>query len=259
MKEQANSPLELYEKAYRLQYDENRVPEACRLYKLIIDEFPDSNECGYAVIQLEKIIAGTVSERINVTSRWNTIFAVVAIVVSIASLVGVILFGSIYTKAVDTRLSSLSLVSQALAKLQAGKDKEALEILENAKSIAKNKDMTPYLLSADIFLKRQQFSRAMSEFDTLKKLSGAEALASQEIARAKAEQENSAKRAAVAEKEQAETEQLPKTEEEPAKEKPEPPVREIKAKPKKEPPPAPRPQKQRKAPPPTHQDSVSFF
>ena len=257
MKEQANSPLELYEKAYRLQYDENRIPEACRLYKLIIDEFPDSNECGYAVIQLEKIIASTMSERVNVTSRWNTLLAVIAIVVSMAALVGVILAGSIYTKSVNARISSLSLVSQALAKLQVGKDKEALEILDNAKSIAKNKDMTPYLLSADIFLMRQQYAKAMSEFDTLKKLSGAESLAVQEMERAKAE-ENSAKKAAVVEKAPAETE-LPKTEPEPAKEKPEPPAREIKAKSKKEASAASRPQKQRKAPAPAHQDSVSFF
>ena len=258
MKEQANSPLELYEKAYRLQYDENKIPEACRLYKLIIDEFPDSNECGYAVIQLEKILAGTLSERINVNSRWNTVLAAVAIVVSIVTLAGVILAGSFFTKAANARISSLSLVSQALAKLQVGKDKEALEILDNAKSIAKNKDMTPYLLSADIFLMRQQYSKAMSEFDTLKKLSGAEALAAQEMARAKADEENSMKKPATAEKPPAETELL-KSEPEPVKEKPEPPAREIKAKSKKEAAAAPRTQKQRKPPASAHQDSVSFF
>jgi hypothetical protein len=183
---------------------------------------------------------------------------VIAIVVSILTLVGVILAGSYFTKAANARISSLSLVSQALAKLQVGKDKEALEILDNAKSIAKNKDMTPYLLSADIFLMRQQYSKAMSEFDTLKKLSGAEALAAQEIARVKAEEENSTKKAAAAEKPPAETELL-KSEPEPVKEKPEPPAREIKAKSKKEAATAPRPQKQRKSPSSAHQDSVSFF
>ncbi|HUI93343.1 MAG TPA: hypothetical protein VLX68_13940 [Chitinivibrionales bacterium] len=257
MKEQANSPLELYEKAYRLQYDENRIPEACRLYKLIIDEFPDSNECGYAVIQLEKIIAGTMSEKINVSSRWNTVLAVLAIVLSIAALAGVLLAGSMYMKDANARIASLSLVSQALAKVQVGKDKEALEILDNAKSIAKNKDMTPYLLAADIYLVRQQYSKAMSEFDTLKRLSGAESLAVQEIARAQAE-ENSAKKSTVAEKPPAETE-LPKTEPEPVKEKAEPPPRETKAKSKKEAAATQRSQKQRKAPPAAHQDSVSFF
>jgi hypothetical protein len=84
--------------------------------------------------------------------------------------------------------------------------------------------MTPYLLSADIFLMRQQYSKAMSEFDTLKKLSGAEALAAQEMARAKAEEESSMKKPAAAEKPPVEPELL-KSEPEPVKEKPEPPAR----------------------------------
>jgi hypothetical protein len=69
MKESASSPLELYEKAYILQYDEGKTSEACRLYKAIIDEFPESNECGYSVIQLEKILAKNVSDRIVVSSK----------------------------------------------------------------------------------------------------------------------------------------------------------------------------------------------
>jgi hypothetical protein len=115
MKEQANTPLELYEKAYRLQYDENKVPEACRLYKVIIDEFPDSNECGYSVIQLEKLIAGAASERIVVSSRFNTILAFAAVLVSVACLICVLLVGSHFSKIVDMRLSSLTALSRNLA------------------------------------------------------------------------------------------------------------------------------------------------
>jgi hypothetical protein len=129
MKEQANSPLELYEKAYRLQYDENKIPEACRLYKVIIDEFPDSNECGYAVIQLEKLIAGAASERVVVSSRLNTILAVAAVVLSIVCLAGVILLGRYYAKTVDSRLSSLATVSHNLALQEAAKAKAEEESL----------------------------------------------------------------------------------------------------------------------------------
>ncbi len=129
MKEQANSPLELYEKAYRLQYEENKIPEACRLYKVIIDEFPDSNECGYSVIQLEKIISGAVSERIVVTSKLSTMLAVAALVVSGACLAGVIFIGSYFTKTVDSRLSSLSAVSHNLAMQEAAKVKAEEEML----------------------------------------------------------------------------------------------------------------------------------
>jgi len=128
MKEQANTPLELYEKAYRLQYDENKVPEACRLYKVIIDEFPDSNECGYSVIQLEKLISGAASERIVVSSRLNTILACMALLVSVACLVGVVLVGSHFSKMVDVRLSSLTSLSRNLAIQEAQRAKAEEEL-----------------------------------------------------------------------------------------------------------------------------------
>jgi hypothetical protein len=123
---QANSPLELYEKAYRLQYEQNKIPEACRLYKAIIDEFPDSPECGYSVIQLEKLISGAVSEKIVVSSRNSTILAAVALAVSVLSLVGVIVAGMRYDKAVKTGLSNVSAVSHSIAVQEAAKaDEEA--------------------------------------------------------------------------------------------------------------------------------------
>lgn len=253
MKDQVNSPLELYERAYRLQYDENKIPEACRLYKTIIDEFPESNECGYAVIQLEKVLSSSVSERIIVSSRWSGIASTLSLIVSLAVLLFIIIFGSIYIKSVNSRLSCISMVSQAIVKLQLGKDKEALELLNNAKS-AGNKDMTPYLpylISADLLLKKQQYSKAMAEIETIKKVSGAETLAAQEMARAKSE-EISGKSAPA-----ADTPAIQKIEEEPApvKEKVEP---QPKPKPKKESVAPPRPSKH-KSVAPTHQDSVSFF
>jgi hypothetical protein len=247
MKEQTNSPLELYERAYKLQYDENRTAEACRLYKAIIDEFPDTNECGYAVIQLEKILASAVSEKIVVSSRWTTVLAVVSMAVSIAALIGVILAGTIYTSSVNARLSNLTLVSQALGKLAVGKDREAIEILDNAKSVSGSKDMTAYLLSADIFLKKQQYSKPMAEFDTVKKQSDAQAVAQQEIANA--DEKALAKKTIAEKKPDAATLQMLKTE---------PPAKEAKPKVEKEVPSAPKAQKQHKPSAP-QKDSISFF
>ncbi len=129
MKDESNSPLELYEKAYRLQYDESKIPEACRLYKAIMDEFPDSNECGYAVIQLEKIIAKTMSERIVVSSRLATILGVAALAVSILSLACVLIAGGFYAKTLNARLSSLSAVSHDLAMQEAARAKAAEEAI----------------------------------------------------------------------------------------------------------------------------------
>jgi hypothetical protein len=255
MKEPANSPLELYEKAYRLHYDEGDVREACRVYKAIIDEFPDSTECGYAVIQLEKILANTVSENIHVSSRWVSTLAIISLVLSVITCVVVIVMGSVYVKTLTSRCNSLSLMSQALGKMYKGKDKEALEILDNAKLVSGYKEITPFLLSADIYVKKQQFSRAMAEYDTLKKLSGADAVAAEEIAKAKAE-EAMASRSVQQEKPALDSGTLQK----PAVEKSEPPApKEIKVRPKKESQPAPKPAKSRKAPGAAQRDSVSFF
>jgi hypothetical protein len=262
MKEPANSPLELYEMAYRLHYDEGRIPEACRMYKAIVDEFPDSNECGYAVIQLEKILAQKVSERINVSSRWTGVLAVISIVVSICCLVAVILISGMATKTLNARLSSISLTSQALGKLSVGKDKQALDLLDDAKSAAQYKEAAPYLLSADIYMKKQQYAKAMAEYEALRKVSGSETVAKEEMVKAKAEEENAMHRPAVAERTIEDTQVVQKSVEPAESPKPEPAapmVREIKPKIKKEPASPARPAKQKKAGGLSHSDSVSFF
>jgi tetratricopeptide (TPR) repeat protein len=264
MKELANSPLELYEKAYRLHYDEGRIPEACRVYKAIVDEFPDSNECGYAVIQLEKILAQKVSERINISSRWVGVLAAISVVVSICCLAAAILISNMFAKTVHAGLSSASIVSQALGKMSVGKDKQALDLLDDAKSAAQNKDAAPYLLSADIYLKKQQYAKALAEYEALRKVAGYEAIAKEEMVKAKAEEENATRRPAVAERTMEDTQAVQKSVEPPAAEipKPEPPapvVREVRQKVKKESASPARPAKQKKAGGLSHSDSVSFF
>jgi hypothetical protein len=258
MKELANSPLELYEKAYRLHYDEGRIPEACRIYKAVVDQFPDSNECGYAVIQLEKILSQSVSERINVSSRWATVLAVISIVVSVCCLAAVVFISSASTKAVNARLASVSLMSQAASKLAAGKDRDALEILDNAKSATQNRDISPYLLSADIYLKKQQYAKAMAEYSALRKIPGGETIAKEEMVKVKAEEENATRKPVVVEKIVEDSPAVQRTVEPAESPKPEP-IKEIKPKAKKEAPVAPpRPVKQKKAGA-GHQDSISFF
>jgi hypothetical protein len=261
MKEPVNSPLELYEKAYRLHYDEGRIPEACRLYKAIVDGFPDSNECGYAVIQLEKVLAQSVSERINVSSRWTGVLAVISIIVSVCCLVTVILIANMTTKTVNARLSSASLMSQALGKLFMGKDKEALGLLEEAKAASQNNDIAPYLLSADMYLKRQMYAKAMAEYSALRKLPGGETIAKEEMVKAKAEEENATRRPVVVEKIVEDTPALQKPVEETVESpKPEsaPVAKEIKPKVKKEVVTPVRPVKPKKTGP-GRQDSISFF
>jgi tetratricopeptide (TPR) repeat protein len=259
MKELANSPLELYEKAYRLHYDEGRVPDACRIYKEIINEFPDSNECGYAVIQLEKILAQKVSGRINVSSRWVGLLAVISIVVSVFCLVEIIFLNSASLKKISARVSSASLMSRAVGKMAMGKDRDALELLADAKSATQNKDIAPYLLSADIFMKKQQYARAMAEYDAVRKLPGGETIAKDEMVKVKADEENAAHRPA-AEKIIEDTSSIQRSVESIESLRPEPapqPAREIRPKIRKEAAPArsvrPKRTGQGRA------DSISFF
>jgi len=58
----SQSPLELYQYAYHLHYEENNFSKASELYQQIILAFPDSHESGYAAIQLQKIHSKSVAD-----------------------------------------------------------------------------------------------------------------------------------------------------------------------------------------------------
>lgn len=84
----AISPLDIYERAYRLQYDQNDNAGAIELYKRIIAEFPDSNECGYAAVQLEKIQAtGIIDEIEQLQKRGGVPVALIALIIGILAFV----------------------------------------------------------------------------------------------------------------------------------------------------------------------------
>jgi tetratricopeptide (TPR) repeat protein len=171
MKVSAHSPLELYEQAYRLHYQDGKKPEACRIYKALIEEFPDSNECGYAVIQLEKILAENVSERINVSSRTAIIFAVVALAVALVALGGSFFAGSMYVKTINEKMNVVSLLNQAQAYIAIGNTSEAITLLEQAKQKSAP-DAAVYMLSGIAYAKSSQIEKAMEDFSKANKLSG---------------------------------------------------------------------------------------
>ncbi len=165
-----NSSLELYETAYKLQYVDGNIPEACRIYKALIDEFPNSNECGYAVIQLQKILANDVSDRIKTGKKTIIPGAVTAICLVAGVVVSIAAFLS--AQKAKAEIQSLSLVSQALSIMYGGNDNEALELLNRAKALSGGALMDPYLLSATIYMNMQNYGRARNEFETYQKLSG---------------------------------------------------------------------------------------
>jgi len=86
------------------------------MYKAIIDDFPNSNECGYAVIQLQKIQANDVADRVHAATNYLAMFQIncsdafciiVCLTLSIAAFLSI--------KKAKSDLEALSLVSQAIS------------------------------------------------------------------------------------------------------------------------------------------------
>ena len=167
-----NSPLELYETAYKLHYIEGNIPLACRMYKAIIDDFPNSNECGYAVIQLQKIQANDVADRVHAATNYLAMFQIIAVTICIIVCLTLSIAAFLSIKKAKSDLEALSLVSQAISVLYAGNDTDALEILNKAKVVSRGAMSAPYLLTANIYMNMQQFTRAKAEYETYQRTSG---------------------------------------------------------------------------------------
>ena len=163
------TPLELYETAYRLHYTENRVAEAVRYYEILIKEFPDSNECGYAAIQIQKIKAGNLAKQLRTAPRSSHPLAFAALFLSLAALVGV--GGTYYllNRVIKQEHRRTTLTISALGKMYRGEDDEALKILAELKIVAKD-DITPFELSADIYRKKRQYEQAHAEYELFYRL-----------------------------------------------------------------------------------------
>lgn len=92
-----DSPLEIYANAYNLQYHEEKIAEACILYKQIVKNFPDSKECAYSAIQLEKIAAIDLVEDKPGYSK-NHIFLTILLILNLLFTFSAISTGAYYIK-----------------------------------------------------------------------------------------------------------------------------------------------------------------
>lgn len=167
----ASSPLEIYEQAYRFQYEENDIPKACDVYRQIIREFPDSNESGYAAIQLQKIHAQDVSRKLGKHSNALGLAALIIAITGFAGIVilGILTFQGMRYQATEARKTTALL--QALGLMHAGRDQDALRLLQDSKN-SPSRDFTPFALAADIYIRQGKFDRAREEFETYQKLYG---------------------------------------------------------------------------------------
>ena len=158
------TPLELYETAYKLHYVEKNIPEAISYYELLTKGFPESNECGYAAIQLQKIKTGNLSK--NIRTKQNSIhpLAVISFVIACLSLLAcgtVIYYLMEQLKIEQTRTI---LTTGVLGKIIRGDDVEALRLLTELKNINKS-DILPFELSADIYRRNHDFQKAKEEYE----------------------------------------------------------------------------------------------
>jgi len=159
-----NSPLELYETAYRLHYAENKIPEALKYYEALIKEFPESNECGYAVVQIQKIKSNDVAASVAGKSKAHPL-AILSFILCLL-IIGGIGGGWIVVQnklSVAQRQASLSV--RALANVMNGNDEDALILLDEMK-LLENTDITPYELSAQIYRKAGKSDKARAEYET---------------------------------------------------------------------------------------------
>ena len=151
----ANTPLEHYEQAYRLQYHEKRISDAIKIYEAIIRDFPDSNECGYAVIQLQKVKAGEISRALKKGPANMYPLLIVSFMSSfialLVALVGVLLL----FQQVRLEHHRTTLAMAAMGKMYCDKEENALKILDELKGLSR-KDPLPLELTSDIYRKYNQ-------------------------------------------------------------------------------------------------------
>ncbi|HEX2959550.1 MAG TPA: hypothetical protein VHO70_22130 [Chitinispirillaceae bacterium] len=163
------SPLELYETAYKLHYVENRIADALLHYQKIIEVFPDSNECGYASIQIQKIKAENLAHELKKAGKILHPLSMVALILGALSLLLSSTFGMILNKKVTIESKRSALTLKALSKMQNGDDDGALKILTELKILSR-KNILPFELSADIMCKQNKYGAAREEYSLFYKL-----------------------------------------------------------------------------------------
>ncbi len=166
-------PLQKYKKAYDLHYKSNDPQQAGELYRELIQTYPDSDVSMYASIQLAKIQSlrgpGKTFEDVPAKKSRSGVFVMVLLILNLLLTTGVITGFVLHSQIVANRQEGLAKISQAVTKLSAGKEDDALGILNEVKIIYKG-DITPYAIAADIYCKNNNFLKARSEYEAFQRL-----------------------------------------------------------------------------------------
>ncbi|NLL13156.1 MAG: hypothetical protein GX267_07115 [Fibrobacter sp.] len=167
-----NSPLEIYETAYRLHYIDKRIDEAIKYYEILIREFPDSNECGYAAVQIQKIKANGLIKEFKKSSRSANPVAVIALVLAVFSMLLSASASYYFYSRYKAEQNRIKLALTALSKVYIGDDDEALKVLTELKINSKD-DIIPFELSSDLYKKKGLYEQARAEYEIFFRLNPA--------------------------------------------------------------------------------------
>jgi hypothetical protein len=134
----ANTPFELYEEAYRLHYREKKISDAVKIYEAVMREFPDSSECGYAFIQLQKIKANEVTTCLQAGGSGWDFPTLVAVFVGCAALLVSVAGTLIAFHELKAEHNRTDYAVVTLAELQAGNTEAADKNLVEMKKLYPN-------------------------------------------------------------------------------------------------------------------------
>ncbi len=163
------SPLELYETAYKLHYIDKKISSAVRAYEKLITEFPESNECGYAVIQLQKLRSTDLSEEIKRAEKGQNALPVIAFAFALLAILACGATIWYLKKLLKDERHRTTLTTVAIGKMLRGDDDDALRILAELKQIDKG-NIAPFEFSADIYRKNDDQKKAAGEYELFFKL-----------------------------------------------------------------------------------------
>jgi cell division protein FtsN len=156
------SPLELYETAYNLHYIDKKISSAVLAYEKLIKEFPESIECGYAVIQLRKIRSASLSDEIRRSETSQNPFALIAFVFALLAILACGATVWYFKKLLDKEKVRTTLTTDAIGKVLRGDDDDALRVLAELKNVDKG-NVAAFELTADIYRKRDDLEEKKSK------------------------------------------------------------------------------------------------
>lgn len=162
------TPLQLYQKAFNLHHIEDNVNDAIKIYTTLISKHANSNVADYASVQLKKIesnreLAKPSEYRISLHPA-----IMILIILNILITTGTLTWLGLHIRMYQTQQDVGKEIEQALGKMYAGKDDEAIAILHGTK-ILNRTNIVPYRISAEIYLKRKNYIKARSEYEAFQR------------------------------------------------------------------------------------------